>query len=44
MKIKNDTKIGEIKTILYAPKEEKDYYKTIKINKTFDNNYIEYQR
>ena len=43
MKIKKDRKIGEIKTILYVPKEEKDYYKPIKINKAFNNNYIEYQ-
>ena len=40
-KIKNNEKIKKIKKILYVPKEE--YYRPIKINGAFGDNYIEYQ-
>ena len=35
--------IKEIEKILYDSKNEKDYYKPMKINNGFNNNYIEYQ-
>ena len=41
-KTKKDRKIEKIEKILYERKE-KDYYKPIKINNAFNDNYIEYQ-
>ena len=52
-KIGSDKKIKKIKKILYGPKnnkknkniidQEEEYYRPIKINGAFDDNYIEYQ-
>ena len=43
LKIKNDRKTEEIKNILYDPKKEEDYYRPIKINNAFNDDYIEYK-
>ena len=42
-KIKNNKKIKKIKKNLYGPKKKDEYYRPIKINGAFDDNYIEYQ-
>ena len=41
-KIKRDRKMEKIEKVLYEQKE-KDYYKPIKINNAFNDDYIEYQ-
>ena len=43
LKIERHRKIKEIKKILYDSKTTEDYYKPIKINNAFKNNYIEHQ-